>query len=70
MQFRRIIATVWHDKRDVSLLSAVLNPLEQTKVEKRQKKNKFKIKCPVVVQQYTMGMGKLDLNDQYRTYYL
>lgn len=43
LQCQQITVTVWHDKRDVSLLSTNLNPLEQTEVERRQKKISLKL---------------------------
>jgi hypothetical protein len=62
---------VWHDKRDVLLLSTNSGPRSDGTVEKKigNGKQKIHIPCPNAVMNYTRNMGGVDLSDQFREYY-
>jgi hypothetical protein len=62
---------VWHDKRDVLLLSTNSDPRSDGTVENKIEngKQKTQILCPNAVMNYTRNMGGEDLNDQLRQYY-
>ncbi|XP_070548372.1 piggyBac transposable element-derived protein 4-like [Ptychodera flava] len=59
-----IIATLWHDKRDVTLLSTNCNP---GGVEIQRKGKEMFV--PTVVRKYNSFMGGVDLSDQMASYY-
>lgn len=70
MQRSDTTATVWHDKRDVSIISNNCDPL--IRVEKRRHtkgKGQESIQCPLPVVTYNNGMGGVDLCDQKLSYY-
>lgn len=72
MQRGDITATVWHDKRDVYVLSTNCNPLETVpKVRRSSKKSleKVEVQCPLPIKIYNDFMGGVDLSDQKRSYY-
>lgn len=71
LQNQNVIATVWHDRRDVSFLSTNSNPNVITQVEKKTGNGRetVLVDCPEVVINYTKNMGGVDKSDQYRSYY-
>ena len=75
LQSGNLVATMWRDKRVVSLLSTITSPepeihaIEQV-VRGRQKRvvPADVMKKPDVVNLYNGGMNGVDVNDQYRSY--
>ena len=65
-QKQNIVFTKWHDKRDVSLISTNVNPLDADVVTQRRGKQIWK---PPVVALYNSHVGGVDLADQMRKYY-
>ena len=65
-QKQNIVFTKWHDKREVSLISTNLNPLDADVVTQRHDKQ---IQKPPVVVLYNSNMGGVDLADQMHKYY-
>ena len=65
-QKQNIVFTKWHDKRDVSLISTNVNPLDADVVTQRRDKQ---IRKPPVVVLYNSNMGGVDLADQMCKYY-
>ena len=65
-QKQNIVFTKWHDKRDVSLISTNVNPLDADVVTQRRDKQ---IRKPSVVALYNLHMGGVDLVDQMGKYY-
>ena len=65
-----LLAVLWHDRRDVFLLSTAHNQ-SVTSVMKRPKGSceKVSVPCPTCVQDYNMYMGGVDLSDQHLSYY-
>ena len=65
-----LLAVLWHDRRDVFLLSTAHNQ-SVTSVMKRPKgsREKVSVPCPTCVQDYNMYMGGVDLSDQHLSYY-
>ena len=56
----------WMDNKSVILLSNYFNPKETQQIERRVKgsKDKVKVTCPSVIQEYNQFMGAVDLSDQ------
>jgi hypothetical protein len=71
LQHESVTAIVWHDKRDVLLLSTNSDPRSDGTVEKKigNGKQKIQIPCPNAVMNYTRNMGGVELSDQLREYY-
>jgi len=65
-----LLGVVWHDQRDVFLLSTAHNQ-SVTSVLKRLKgcRDKKSVACPTCIQDYNLYMGGVDLSDQYLSYY-
>ena len=59
-------AIKWMDNKSVILLSNYFNLKEMQQVEQRVKgsKDKVKVTCPSVIQEYNHFMGGVDLSDQ------
>ena len=75
-QCGNLVATMWKDKRVVSLLSTNTRPeaeihAEQEIVRGRRKRvaRAASMKKPEVVTVYNDGMNGVDVNDQYQSYY-
>lgn len=65
-----MVATAWHDKRTVTLLSTNSNPLEMTEVQRKQKDGTINnVACPKVLKLYTQNMNGVDRADQLRSTY-
>ena len=71
-----LVATVWRDKREVSLFSTNVSPQPEIHAEDQQEGRKVKRvvpndmrKKPEVIGVYNLGMNGVDVNDQYRSYY-
>jgi hypothetical protein len=65
-----MVATAWHDKRTMTLLSTNLSPLDLTEVQRRQKDGRaVNVACPRVVKLYTQNMNGVDIADQLRPTY-
>ena len=64
-------AVVWHDNRDVLILSTNSDPRTDGVVERKSGRGKeiLQIPCPKAVINYTNNMGGVDLADQRREYY-
>ena len=60
-----LLAIKWMDNKSVILLSNYFNPKETQQIERRVKgsKDKVKVTCPYVIQEYNQFMGGVDLND-------
>jgi len=65
-----LLAVIWHDRRDVTLLTTAHSRSAST-VMKRPKgsKEKVPVACPTCVVDYNSFMGGVDLTDQYLSYY-
>ena len=59
------------DNTSVILLSNYFNPKETKQIESRVKgsKDKVKVTCPSVIQEYNQFMGGVDLSDQMKVTY-
>ena len=74
MQLGNIVANVWHDKRDVRVISSNLNPVDG-EVNRRaprqtgQRPELRQVPCPKNIIFYNKFMGGVDLADQNRAYY-
>ena len=70
-----VVAVVWHDKRDVRVISSNSNPVDgqvNRKGSRRpgdQEQNIIHVPCPQSVISYNKYMGGVDLADQNRAYY-
>jgi hypothetical protein len=66
LQHESVTAIVWHDKRDVLLLSTNSDPRSDRTVEKKigNGEQKIQMPCPNTVMNYTCNMGRVDLGDQ------
>ena len=64
-------AIKWMDNKSVILLSNYFNPKETQQIERRVKRSKDKVKvtCPSVIQEYNQFMGGVDLSDQMKVTY-
>ena len=64
-------AIKWMDNKSVILLSNYFNPKETQQIERRVKgsKDKVKVACPSVIQEYNQFMGGVDLSDQMKVTY-
>ena len=64
-------AIKWMGNKSVILLSNYFNPKETQQIERRVKgsKNKVKVTCPSVIQEYNQFMGGVDLSDQMKVTY-
>ena len=70
LQREQLVATSWHDNRQVNFLSTNSNPTEQTHIERRQKNGDVKIvDAPIAVANYQAYMAGVDRADQLRTQY-
>ena len=68
MQRGNLVAVVWHDKRDVRLLSTNSQPTDAT-IKRRTGQDVNDVPCPEVVINYNKFMGGVYLADQNRSYY-
>ena len=65
-----VVATVWHDKRDVTMISSMNSPDATTTVERRQQDGtRIEVTCPEAVATYNAHMAGVDRGDQLRNYY-
>ena len=66
-----LLAIKWMDNKSVMLLSNYFNPKEMQQIERRVKgsKDKVKVTCPSVNQEYNQFMGGVDLSDQMKITY-
>ena len=66
-----LLATAWHDKKTVNLLSTTQeDPQLTTTVRRKQKDGTTKdVPCPMVVREYTTHMNGVDRADQLRAAY-
>ena len=65
-----IVAVAWHDKRTVTILSTLSNPLEISSVKRRKRDgSQVDVPCPKAVQSYTAHMNGVDRADQLRSSY-
>ena len=67
-QSGNLVAVVWHDNRDVRMLSTNTNP-EDGVVQRRVGREVLAVPCPNSVINYNAHMGGVDLADQKRSYY-
>ncbi|BFZ19914.1 hypothetical protein BsWGS_22953 [Bradybaena similaris] len=69
-QKEHLIATVWHDKRDVFMLSTnTSHTLDSVQRWDRQFRDRNVVPCPAVIRLYNQCMGGVDKADQMRGYY-
>lgn len=71
MQCGPVTATLWHDKRDVRLLSTNCDATVKTTVDRRINKSRTKtaVPCPLHLKLYNEFMGGVDKFDQLSKYY-
>ena len=64
-------ANKWMENKSVILLSNYFNPKETQQIEHRVKgsKDKVKVTCPYVIQEYNQFMRGIDLSDQMKVTY-
>ncbi|XP_033728229.1 piggyBac transposable element-derived protein 4-like [Pecten maximus] len=65
-----LVATAWHDKRTVLLLTTNVDPTERTTVQRKQKDGTIvEVPCPNAIRTYTQNMNGVDRADQPRSTY-
>ena len=71
LQKGTMLVTLWFDKRQVAVLSPNCNPDEHITVQRRVKAATHvkDVEIPTPINLYNRSMGRVDLNDQYRSYY-
>lgn len=71
LQKGNLVVSLWHDKRQVAVLSSNCQPNETVPVQPRSKvpPHKTTVMIPGPVHTYNQNMGGVDLNDQLRSYY-
>ena len=64
-------AIKWMDNTSVIILSNYFNPKETKQIERRVRgsKDKVKVTCPSVIQEYNQFMGGVDLSDEMKVTY-
>ena len=67
-QSGNLVAAVWHDKRDVRIVSTNSDPVDGT-VQRRNGREVVPVPCPMSIINYNAHMGGVDLADQQRSYY-
>lgn len=65
----QVTATIWQDKRLVTLLSTNVNSFEDVTKVRRDKNSSVNVQCPQQIHVYNQNMGGVDLSDQKRSYY-
>ncbi|KAG8228744.1 hypothetical protein J437_LFUL009612, partial [Ladona fulva] len=67
----KVTATVWHDNRNICMLSTNCDPDSSISVSRKTGvgNKQIKIPCPQSVMLYTKSMGGVDRADQFRSYY-
>ena len=67
----QLSAIKWMNNKSVILLSNYFNPKETQQIERRVNgsKDKVKVTCPSVIQEYNQFMGSVDLSDQMKVTY-
>lgn len=71
LQKGNLLVTIWHDKRQVAVLSTNCQPNQTVTVQRRAKQPPHvrRVSIPAPIKQYNTFMGGVDLNDQFRSYY-
>lgn len=71
-QKQSVVATKWHDKREVSMMTTITDGNLQPLTMNRRSKDPSKrdVRMPVVIHQYNTFMSGVDLSDQLRQYYV
>ena len=71
LQKGNLLVTIWHDKRQVAVLSTNCHPNQTMDVQRRMKQPPHvkNVSIPAPIRMYNTFMGGVDLNDQYRSYY-
>jgi hypothetical protein len=64
-----LLATVWMDKRKVTLLSTCQDPRDGQVLRRRRGQQATNIARPIAITSYNKFMGGVDLSDQLRSYY-
>ena len=64
-----LTATIWKDKRVVSVLSTLSQPAETVQVIRREGNNSVSITCPTAITTYNEQMVSVDVGDQICKYY-
>ena len=68
-QSGNLTATIWKDKRVVSVLSTLSQPADTVEVIRRERNNSVSITCPTAITTYNAQMAGVDVGDQIRKYY-
>ena len=68
MQRDAMVAVMWHDKRDVRIISTNSQPTDEI-VKRRTRHILTDVPCPSVIMNYNKNMGVVDLAHQLRSYY-
>ena len=71
LQKGNLLVTVWHDKRQVAVLSTNFQPDQTVTVQRRTKQppHTKDVDIPEPIRTYNQYMGGVDLSDQMRSYY-
>lgn len=69
-QCDNLVATVWKDKKPVTMLSTLSHPTNTVTFQRRKKDGtRIEVTCPSAVKLYNLNMSGVDKGDQMRGYY-
>ena len=69
LQKDNVVVCVWHDKKDVFVVSTQSNPVDDEVTRKSKTGEQRIVRCPQAIKTYNSYMGGVDLADQKRSYY-
>ena len=64
-----LVVCVWHDKKDVYIMSTQSDAVDDQVVRKNKQGVQRMVNCPASIKTYNQYMGGVDLADQKRSYY-
>lgn len=67
--YKRILVEKWKNMKDIYLLYTKHKKIEMMKVEKKRWKNNNTITKPNIILEYNNGMGRVDLQDGYLSFF-